>query len=58
MSKTKILALEPPNTAYGRFTSADGVVTVYVPRDRITAERANFLLDRAKEALLRGEWDE
>lgn len=52
--KTKLKnVLKPKLCPYWRYESEDGVVAIYIPDgDKMTVERANFLLDTAKHDLM------
>lgn len=56
-AKPKLKVISPYLCPYWRFDSVDGSVAIYVPSDKgkssMTMERANFLLDRAKQNLLK-----
>lgn len=53
--KAKLINITPPKLCpYWVYRCADGEVAVYIPNgDKMTLERANFLLDSAKRDLLK-----
>lgn len=60
--KAQLIKIVPSEVPYGRYTHADGVVVVYLPggdkiKGPLTVMQVNYLLDKAKDALLNGEWD-
>lgn len=51
--KKKIHLLPRPMTKYAEYACDDGMVTIWVPeKKQLTAERANWMLDKAKQQLL------
>ena len=53
MTKSKVKLLRLKNNPLWTYRSGDGTVSLYTSKDKLSVERAGFLLDMAKAELLK-----